>query len=59
MDSFFEQYLNGVIALLERIREEEAEAVKEAARLLGLTTRVMNYKIKSFNITHPRWRRNR
>lgn len=32
---------------------------KEAARLLGLTTRVMNYKIKQFEITHPTWKHNR
>ncbi len=32
---------------------------KEAARLLGLSTRVLNYKIKRFGITHPGWRQNR
>jgi DNA-binding NtrC family response regulator len=32
---------------------------KEAARLLGLSTRVLNYKIKQFGITHPTWRQNR
>jgi DNA-binding NtrC family response regulator len=32
---------------------------KEAARLLGLTTRVLNYKIKSFGITHPTWKQNK
>jgi DNA-binding NtrC family response regulator len=32
---------------------------KEAARLLGLTTRVLNYKIKGFGITHPTWKQNR
>ncbi len=29
---------------------------KEAARLLGLSTRVLNYKIKQFGITHPGWK---
>ena len=51
MDSFFEQYLNGVIALLERIREEEAEAVKEAARLLADAI-VDGKRIFGFGCTH-------
>ena len=32
---------------------------KEAAALLGLSTRVLNYKIKQFGITHPSWKANR
>ena len=32
---------------------------KEAARLLGLSSRVLNYKIKQFGITHPTWKQNR
>jgi DNA-binding NtrC family response regulator len=32
---------------------------KEAARLLGLSSRVLNYKIKQFGITHPSWKQNR
>jgi DNA-binding NtrC family response regulator len=32
---------------------------KEAARLLGLSTRVLNYKIKQFGITHPNWIQNK
>ena len=32
---------------------------KEAARLLGLSTRVLNYKVKQFGITHPTWKQNR
>jgi DNA-binding NtrC family response regulator len=32
---------------------------KEAAKLLGLSTRVLNYKIKSFGITHPSWKHNK
>lgn len=32
---------------------------KEAARILGLSTRVMNYKIKQFGITHPSWKQNK
>jgi two-component system response regulator AtoC len=32
---------------------------KEAARLLGLSTRVINYKIKQFGITHATWKQNK
>ena len=32
---------------------------KEAAKLLGLSTRVMNYKVKQFGITHPTWKQNK
>lgn len=32
---------------------------KEAAGLLGLSTRVLNYKIKQFEITHPTWKHNK
>ncbi len=32
---------------------------KEAAELLGISGRVLNYKIKRFGITHPRWKKNR
>ena len=32
---------------------------KDAARLLGISPRVLNYKIKKFDITHFRWRKNR
>jgi DNA-binding NtrC family response regulator len=32
---------------------------KSAARLLGLTTRVLNYKIKLAGITHPSWKQNK
>ena len=32
---------------------------KEAARLLGLSTRVLNYKIKQFGITHSTWKQNK
>jgi len=30
---------------------------KEAAQLLGITPRALNYKIAQLNITHPRWRK--
>lgn len=32
---------------------------KDAARLLGITPRALNYKIKKFGITHPTWLKNR
>lgn len=32
---------------------------KDAAKLLGVTERVFNYKIKRFGITHPRWKINK
>ena len=30
---------------------------KDAAELLGVSRRVLNYKVKIHNITHERWRR--
>jgi len=32
---------------------------KDAAGLLGISPRSLNYKIKKFGIIHPRWRKNR
>ncbi|MCK4805324.1 MAG: sigma-54-dependent Fis family transcriptional regulator, partial [Spirochaetes bacterium] len=32
---------------------------KDAAKLLGISGRVLNYKIQRFGIIHPRWRRNK
>ncbi len=32
---------------------------QEAARLLGVSKRVIHYKIKKYGITHPRWIKNR
>lgn len=32
---------------------------KDAAALLGVSPRVLNYKVKKYAITHPRWRRNK
>jgi two-component system response regulator AtoC len=32
---------------------------KKAAALLGLSSRVLNYRIKQFGITHPSWRQHR
>jgi DNA-binding NtrC family response regulator len=32
---------------------------KEAARLLGLSSRALNYRVRKLGLTHPRWRQNR
>lgn len=32
---------------------------KDAASLLGISTRVLNYKIKRFGITHQQWKKNK
>ncbi|MCX7918911.1 MAG: sigma-54 dependent transcriptional regulator [bacterium] len=32
---------------------------KDAAKLLGLSRRAMNYRIEQYNITHPRWAKNK
>ncbi len=38
--------------------EESLWVQKDAARLLDISARALNYKIKRLGITHPRWRRN-
>jgi two-component system, NtrC family, response regulator HydG len=45
-------------ALLDALRRADF-VQKEAAKLLGITQRVMHYKIEQFGITHPRWRKNK
>ena len=32
---------------------------KDAAKLLGISRRVINYKVNIFGISHPRWKKNR
>ena len=32
---------------------------KDAAKRLGISPRALNYKIRKFHITHPRWRKNK
>ncbi|MGD8353904.1 MAG: helix-turn-helix domain-containing protein [Pseudomonadota bacterium] len=32
---------------------------KDAAKLLGISKRVIHYKIQQFNIKHPRWIKNK
>jgi DNA-binding NtrC family response regulator len=45
--------------LIEQALERSGWVQKEAARLLGVSSRSLNYKIKIFGITHPSWRQNR
>ena len=49
---------NEVTLVLRALRECNW-VQKRAAQKLGITARVMNYKIQKFNISHPRWRRNK
>ncbi len=46
------------MAILEALRMNEW-VQKDAARFLGISSRVMNYKIQKYEITHARWARNR
>ncbi len=46
------------MAILEALRMNDW-VQKDAARFLGISSRVMNYKIQKYEITHSRWNRNR
>jgi len=46
------------MAILEALRMNDW-VQKDAAKFLGISSRVMNYKIQKYRITHPRWSRNR
>lgn len=46
-------------ALLVRALRECNWVQKRAAQKLGISPRVMNYKIRKFRIAHPGWRRNK
>jgi two-component system response regulator AtoC len=39
--------------------EESLWIQKDAAKILGISPRALNYAIKRLGITHPRWRKNR
>ena len=45
--------------LIEQALERTGWVQKDAAELLGLTSRALNYRISSLGITHPSWKRNR
>ncbi len=42
-----------------RALEESLWIQKDAAKRLDISPRALNYKIKTFGITHPRWRKNK
>jgi DNA-binding NtrC family response regulator len=46
-------------SLIQLALDESLWIQKDAAARLGITPRILNYKIKKFGITHPRWRKNR
>lgn len=46
-------------AMIIKVLNECLWIQKDAAKALGVSPRVLNYKIQKFKITHPRWRRNR
>ena len=51
MKSFFEEYLDGVIGLLQKLRDEEGPAVQEAAKILADAI-VNGKRIFGFGCTH-------
>jgi len=45
--------------MIIRALEESLWVQKDAAKLLDISPRALNYKIEKFGITHPRWRKNK
>lgn len=45
--------------LILQALEESLWIQRDAASRLGITPRILNYKVKKFGITHPRWRKNK
>lgn len=45
--------------LILQALEESLWIQRDAAARLGITPRILNYKVKKFGITHPRWRKNK
>lgn len=45
--------------LIEQALQRCSWVQKDAARLLGISTRSLNYKVKQFGFTHPGWKHNR
>jgi len=45
--------------LIRQALQRTSWVQKEAAGLLGVSTRALNYKIKHFGFTHPGWKQNR
>lgn len=50
---------NNERSLILQALEESLWIQRDAAARLGITPRILNYKIKKFGITHPRWRKNK
>jgi DNA-binding NtrC family response regulator len=46
-------------SFVQQALEHSGWVQKEAAKLLGVSSRVLNYKIKRFGMTHPSWKLNR
>ena len=46
-------------SFVQQALERSGWVQKEAAKLLGVSSRVLNYKIKRFGMTHPSWKLNR
>jgi len=45
--------------MIVKALEEKLWIQKDAAAALGISPRALNYKIKKYRLTHPRWRKNR
>ena len=45
--------------MITKALKESLWIQKDAAKILGISPRVLNYKIQKFRITHPRWRKNK
>ncbi len=45
--------------LIVNALEESLWVQKNAAKMLGISPRALNYKVKKFGITHPNWRKHR
>jgi DNA-binding NtrC family response regulator len=45
--------------LILQALEESLWIQRDAATRLGITPRILNYKVKKYGITHPRWRKNK
>lgn len=50
---------NNERSLILQALEESLWIQRDAAARLGITPRILNYKVKKFGITHPRWRKNK
>ena len=49
----------GEKTLILKALKENLWIQKDAAKVLGISPRTLNYKIKKYHITHPRWRKHK